>query len=309
MTTTSANLGVALALLSGAASLIGAAALPVTAQEGERRVVLVNVLDRDGNQVPGLSAANFRGKMRGTPVTILSAALDAEPRRIALVMDTSGSLTGQSGGEAAFAAARDLVSSLTPQHRVAVFSVAAGVKMHSNLTNDRATLRSALGEAHDRPGGPSALLDGLSRLSGVLADSALGDAICLFTDGEDTASRSDEAEVIATVAGRGVRVFVVRTNKARPQDTAYLIASSWISDVTKATGGSHYALEELQKDGSARSFASMMTAGYRLEVQLPGKANKPGKWKLEVVGADGKELRDARLVYPEVMPSPVRGAN
>lgn len=50
-------------------------ALPLQPQEVARpRVLAVNVIDRNGSQVSGRAAANFRGEFRGQPVQILSAA-------------------------------------------------------------------------------------------------------------------------------------------------------------------------------------------------------------------------------------------
>jgi acyl-CoA synthetase (NDP forming) len=58
-----------------------------------QRTVLATVIDKPGNPVRGLSAANFRGEFRGHTVQIISATLDTRPRRIVLLVDASGSMT------------------------------------------------------------------------------------------------------------------------------------------------------------------------------------------------------------------------
>src|SRR5205085_5721081 len=83
-----------LRLLTWAMSLIAlfnAATALSQDQEGERRVVVVDVLDRQGNHVSDLTSANFRAEFRGQPVTILSVTEDTTPHRIAVVVDVSAS--------------------------------------------------------------------------------------------------------------------------------------------------------------------------------------------------------------------------
>src|SRR3972149_226841 len=104
-----ALLAVPLLLLVGAALEALAQACP---GEGgpRRRTLAVNVLDEQGNQVSGVTAANFRAEFRGPPGKILSAALGTQPRRIVLLLDTSGSMAARVGKwELAAEAAEDLL--------------------------------------------------------------------------------------------------------------------------------------------------------------------------------------------------------
>jgi hypothetical protein len=45
--------GAVVVCLAGAVGLLIGPAPPVKPQQGERRIILVNVLDKDGNAVPG----------------------------------------------------------------------------------------------------------------------------------------------------------------------------------------------------------------------------------------------------------------
>jgi hypothetical protein len=85
MSTAFRRRAVVVCLVGAVGPLIGPAP-PVKAQGGERRIILVNVLDKDGNTVPGLTAANFRGEFLGQPVKVISAAVDPTPRRVALIV-------------------------------------------------------------------------------------------------------------------------------------------------------------------------------------------------------------------------------
>jgi hypothetical protein len=285
--------------LSCVVALLVVSVLPSRGEEGERHSILVNALDREGHQIPGLTTANFRGEYRGQPVTVVSAAIDTAPRRIVVAMDTSESQGLERGGEAAFTAAGDLLSTLAPRQRVAIFSVANGFTMHSNLTNDPTVLQKALGEARDRIGGATALYDAVLRLSGGFAGRKLGDAICLFTDGEDTVDARDPNAVVTAVADTGVRIFVVRPHPDRPTAGWSVTAAAFLMSIAEATGGSVGWLGESRE--RSHTFYSMMAEAYRLELVFPRMVDEPRKWKLQVVSPDGKSLPKVRLVYPHLI--------
>jgi hypothetical protein len=134
----------------------------------------------------------------------------------------------------------------------------------------------------------------------ALAGTGVGNVVCLFSDGIDTTSAVDVKTAMNAVAGTGVRMFGFG-----PSHTLSL--TSWMESGAEATGGSFYR-EEFHGD-ERRIFDSMITEGYRLEVDLPRVVDEPRKWKLEVVGPDGKELPRVRLVYPRVVAPPVPAAS
>src|SRR3972149_2012270 len=145
-----ALLAVPLLLLVGAA--LEALAQACTCEGGPlRRTLAVNVLDEQGNQVSGLTAANFRAEFRGQPVKILSAALDTQPRRIVLLVDVSESMAARVGkGELAARPA---------------------------------------GDSSDPSGARTALRDAVVEATRLLAPGQSGDVIYLITDGFDTFSQ------------------------------------------------------------------------------------------------------------------------
>jgi len=76
------------------------------------RSILVNVVDQEGRPVQDLRGDNFRAKYHGHPVHILSASLDAQPRRIVLLLDASGSMQDALKWGAQERLARDIVRGL-----------------------------------------------------------------------------------------------------------------------------------------------------------------------------------------------------
>lgn len=69
---------------STATAVVVGLVIQLSAQEvTQQRTVLVSVIDEDGRAVPDLTAANFRGKLQGEAVNVLSATLDTSPRHVA----------------------------------------------------------------------------------------------------------------------------------------------------------------------------------------------------------------------------------
>jgi hypothetical protein len=75
-------------------ALTFAFAVQVAAQTDtcSRRTILVSASDRDWAPIPGLQAGDFSGESHGKPVRILSVTPDEQPRRIVLLVDSSGSI-------------------------------------------------------------------------------------------------------------------------------------------------------------------------------------------------------------------------
>ena len=296
MTTVSRRRASVVWLACVAALLVGPVP-PVRGQEGERHVILVNVLDREGNQVRGLGAANFRGEYRGQPVTILSASEDRSPRRIAVILDRSESQ--MRAGALVLESVQALINTLTPHHSVVIGTVAESIRQHTELTNDRQVLEQALRDvAASKTAGYSSLRDAVLRACQGLHSTQSGDVVLLFSDCDDTTSADDPRRLVTTAAQTGVRVFGVLTpGELRPSEARG--AASWMSVLTEATGGSVSWLESFQR--GLPSLHSMITDVYRLEVAFPQPVDEPRKWNLEVVGPDGKALPKVRLVYPHLV--------
>jgi len=292
-------LGVATIL--AAALISGTAGVPQRADSAEARCQFaVNVLDRDGKQRVDLTAENFRAKYRGKPVGIVSASLDSRPRRVAIIVDSSASM--ERARDTAWKAAQDLVSSLTPQNRVAILTLNTRLIPHSDLSNDPEVVGQALRKAKDAGNSSaSALYDAVadvSRQAGTRWET--GDTVVLITDGQDTASALNSADAIAAAARSGVRVCVLLlVGQMSPRLTNVVAsASSWSRGLAEATGG---VVLSADSDG-VRSLASSLAQFYRVEMMLPQGFDQPQKLELKVVDG-GKELQGVKLIYPRLAAS------
>jgi Mg-chelatase subunit ChlD len=198
--------------------VVGLSALPLHGQtDGDRRVIAVNVVDHDGNHVPGLTGNAFRGQFRGEQVRILSAVEDSSSRRIALLVDTSQSMDKGRALSFAWNAAQQLIGSLTPKHSIALFTVGETLQQHARFTTDQRALEDALERAKARrPGESTSLYDGVVRAIQSFAPPDFGDVLYLVSDGMDTTSRLEDRDAERSAARTGIRVFVVRLADPKP---------------------------------------------------------------------------------------------
>src|SRR5947207_14925327 len=80
--------------------LLLASAAPSSNSETDdclRRSVSVSVLDRDGRPVTDLSAQQLHAELNGKTIEIISLPVEKESRRIAILLDASGSMRGKVG--------------------------------------------------------------------------------------------------------------------------------------------------------------------------------------------------------------------
>jgi VWFA-related protein len=167
-----------------------------TAEEvGEDEVVRVNtalvtipvtVLDRDGRFISALRKEDFRIFEDGAEQQVAYFATTEEPFTVALVIDTSGSTRFKL--EDIQDAAIAFLDQLRPDDRVIIVSFDDSVRVLSEATSDRRTLRDAI--RRTRPGGGTRLYDAVDMVIQQQLSRARGrKAIVLFTDGVDTTSK------------------------------------------------------------------------------------------------------------------------
>jgi hypothetical protein len=203
MPTSFTRLRMIVACLTGSMTVASCCAAAVTAQEGERHVILVDVIDEAGHNVPGLSAANFRGEYRGQPVRVAAAVADRAARRIAVILDRSESQ--RQAGSRAVRSAQTLIETLTPYHQLVIGSVADSTRQRSELTNDRVLLEQSLGDiAASEPTGLTALYSAILGACQGLRGKVFGDVVMVFSDGDDTASGFDPDEIVTAATQMGV---------------------------------------------------------------------------------------------------------
>jgi hypothetical protein len=291
-----------------------------------RRTVPVGVVDREWNFAQGLSPANFRAKLHGHDVEILSASIDTSPRRIVLLLDASGSMMYPDGG--GWKTERTISEYLTrfaPPRASISFMGFTGMVLDTEGfdENPQALLKnlSVLVRVCERPqkARRTALFDAIMSARDLLRAPNLGDVICALTDARDTVSRTEPKKLQEELLRTGVRLFGVVIaapwGRARTPEED----SSQFDSLVRATGGSELVLrlggwsptnphieaktKEDSLDLALHRLLEQMGEFYRFELALPETVDKPTKWKLEVIDAGGKPMREVEVHYPqELMP-------
>ncbi len=171
--------------------------------------VVVSVTDASGKPVRGLTDESLVVLERGAPQSaeVQLSSLVA-PVALVLALDTSGSMWGQPIADAKRAIGAT-IQALGPLDRAAVLTFSATPRVAQALTGDHDALLGATNAAV--ASGDTAIYDAVAVATDLLAqaDPKARRAIVLLTDGVDTASRADRAEVLRRVGQAGYPVFVV----------------------------------------------------------------------------------------------------
>jgi hypothetical protein len=308
------------------ANSLNLAYLPAQESGCTRRTVPVSVVDREWNLVRGLNAANFRGKLHGHDVEILSAFIDTRPRRIVLLLDASGSMMEQKQSwTAAKSLSEDLIRFAPPQASIAQMAFSETILDAAGFDQDRLALLkrlSALANVCEQPRKTrrTALFDAISRALSELDVVGPGGVIYAVTDAKDNESQTQakrvEQDLLRTVVRLFSFVFTYGDEMERPVPDEIEARSLFLSMV-EATGGNVLTVPYGGASGLVPlAYIKAKTIGdrinlalhrlyqqmgefYRLELRLPATVDKPTKWKLEVIDAKGKPIPQVEIHYPQ----------
>lgn len=305
--------------------------------KGLRRTMVVSALTQKGELVNGLTPEFFAANFRGRPVTIESATYDTAPRRVVLLLDTSGSM--RDSREVQLTLADYLLAWTSPATSVALLTFGNGVRDRLPLATDRAPARAELQKLRSLPKTPpmgsnytgkTALWIGIQEALQLLDPPQAGDAICLISDGGDNASRGRDRVVRRRLAESGVRVFSVLVTlppSTRIRSPGEADGPEVLRELSLDTGGDGvgYLADALDWQGTKwaaehgeaagkksaallaplAAVAREINAFYRLEIKLPKPVDKPRDWHLKLVDPQtGKTDRLLLLRYPiRLMPA------
>ncbi len=300
---------------------------PVRAQQEvcPHRSIPVNVLTQDGKIVTGLDAANFRGSYRHKPVRILSATTDAQPRRILVLLDSSGSMMEARDDWTVVLNVGDaLVTHMPPQAQIGLAAFALKIDRSVELTSNRQELKQELTELRRGrklfPKGQrkTALWDAIQSSLATFGAPQEGDVIYVISDGEDNSSKTDPSTLERTLSWTGVRLFALELYDAEVADIDDIsvegASARHFVDLVTTTGG---VAVGLPRDQQAYGYAladksgkptllgknlalqlQEITAFERLEIELPEPVDKPRDWDLKVTNLGEFKARNLTVVYP-----------
>jgi VWFA-related protein len=186
----------------------------------------------DGRLVTDLKAGDFEILDRGAaqPIVQFQRGDDAHAR-LALLVDTSGSMVVGAKRERSRIATELLAAAMKPSDGATVFSFDARLRRLTSFTRDVDTLREAVTRLE--PWGVTSLYDAIvGTIESVVDESPRTRALLLLTDGIDTASVRTPVDAAQAAAALDIPLYVLSGGKDQMDEKAYSTASAEAASVT-----------------------------------------------------------------------------
>ncbi len=291
------------ALAVGLVMSLGAAG-PAAGQAGSAMAVSVDAsayptVTATLTTPPALGGRDLTGALtvmeNGRPLPVEVTRLRADELDVALVIDTSGSMSGAPMA-AAKAAASSFLGRLAPSTRVAVIGFGPTPVVASPFTLDRKASSVAVAGLEAR--GETALYDALVIAVDQFSPGAARRTVIVLSDGGDTVSRAALAAAAAKLSSSGVRVEAIEL-ASKDTNTAALtaLASAGGGRVTAAADPASLA-------GIFDALAALLSEQYRLTF----RSEASGVSELAfAVNAGGTAIESrTSIAYPAALaPAPV----
>ena len=209
----------------------------------------VTVTTRAGRYVPGLTASDFTVFEEDKPQTLAHFSAMDSPVDLALLLDTSASMTRDLA--LAQAAACGLVRRLKPGDRGAVASISSNMSDAQPMTSDTTLVEKAIRSLY--AAGATALYEGVYVVlreferNNAAAAETRRQAIVVLSDGLDTASRIEFEDVLETVRRNAVAVYVILLD----QDVTRMLNFPGVRPSQAA-----YRMRELARESGGRVFTA-----------------------------------------------------
>ena len=233
-----------------AALAVTAAGLSAATQEPAQAIfrssldlvsVAVVVRDGGGRLVTGLRAEDFEIVDAGVvrPVSHFEAGRDADAR-VALLVDSSGSMVVGSKPERTRLAADFLIAGLRPADVATVFSFDSEIRRLTAYTSSPDAIRAAVSGVV--PYGTTCLFDAIVATARTVQDDApRARAVVLLTDGIDTSSLHSADDAATAAARLDLPVYVIGVGslagQVAPSSRDESLETFSVSDLARRTGG------------------------------------------------------------------------
>jgi von Willebrand factor type A domain len=292
------------------------------------RSVIVNVFDAHGNSVRDLTKENFRVQLNGRPTAVLEARYGLAPRRIVVLLDTSGSMAGETSG-GRWQVAREAVDNLLEQTSgnvpIAMLTFSGKIRDVFDFSQGRAAIAKWLREGsrqHPNLSYPAktALFDAILAGVKLLSPVEPGDVVYAITDGGDNASQASAMQTKAALQRSDVRLFALLFAEPPNPSGGDIQSRDSLLSIVEESGGFTFGVaghlktfgtaweDDYVDDKDTREKVRLSTQ--QLNVQINGfwtlelttpPANQEARIKLDVVGADGRRRKDVGVAYCRVL--------
>jgi VWFA-related protein len=232
-------LALALVVLAGAAVI----AQQATFKSGTSIVaVLSTVVDSQGRLIPSLERDQFSILDNGKPQDITFFQNETQPFTVVVILDFSASMTANL--DLLRAATEQFILRMLPDDKGQVGAFSDKIEFSGTFTSDRDDLIGALDDLQF--GNPTRLYDAIDASIDLLEDVSGRKIVLVFTDGDDTASRRDQGDVLQKARLEEVMIYAIgleseifngqRMQRTRPDRGLRRLADE--------TGGGYFELKK-----------------------------------------------------------------
>jgi Ca-activated chloride channel family protein len=238
--------------------------------------LFATVLDAQNRLVPDLAREEFEVLDNDKPQELIVFRNEVQPITVVVLLDTSGSMTGSI--DLLKSASEQFLLRLLPEDKAIVGAFNDKIELGSQFSNDRDALIAEV-KGLDYGNGTrlyDAVSEGLNMLQGIEGRRV----VLVFTDGDDTSSRTGRGAVLDRARAEEVMVYSiglqseffdgVRTVRSKPD--------SGLRRLAEETGGGYFELKKTSELGAtfsrvAQELHSQYVLGFEAK-QLDGKVHK-----------------------------------
>ena len=238
----SARVSVSVLLLGAFALAAAGQDQPVFRSSVRTVPIYATVIDSSGRLVPDLERGDFTILDNGKPAEVTLFSNESQPFSAVVMLDTSASMTANL--KLLNQAAEQFLLRLLPVDRAQVGAFNDMVQLSGTFTNNRDELIGALNDLYF--GNPTRLNDGIAAGLDELKGLDGRRVVLVFTDGEDTASRTGFKNVLERARDEEVMVYSIgleseyfngqRVVRSRP--------SRDLRKISEETGGGYFELRK-----------------------------------------------------------------
>jgi len=224
--------------------------------------VNASVTDRNGRAISGMNTGDFAVYEDGAERKITNVSPATEPFNLVLLLDVSGSVEERI--DFIRKAARDFLSTASPQDRISIISFRDDIQVISDFTTDRVLLSRKLDDIE--AGGATALFDSLAYVLTDTLKPLRGErtAIVILSDGDDNKSFIPFPAVLEALSESGALVYplyvpsglIPESSVPKPTITVDPLRTRYLTITTRAaeeglklataSGGVFYSIRKLE---------------------------------------------------------------
>jgi Ca-activated chloride channel family protein len=238
--------------------------------------LFTTVVDAEGRLVPDLAQGDFEVFDNDKPQEITIFKNDPQPITVVVMLDTSGSMTGSIA--LLKAAAEQFLIRLLPDDKAMVGAFNDKIELSASFTNDRDALISHVRDLDY--GNGTRLFDAVSESIDALHDVEGRKVVLVFTDGDDTSSRTGRGAVLERARAEEVMIYAIGLQSDYFDGTRMVRSKpdAGLRKLSDETGGGYFELKRTSDLGPtfsrvALELHSQYALGFEAK-QLDGKVHK-----------------------------------